>query len=196
MPRRPDPDLEKRILKAARALWKRGGEKALTLRAVAKAAGSNTPAVYRRFKNRHEIVRALLRQHQAELGEHLRRCGSIEEMGEAYLDWALGRPHEFELFYTNVHELSPRKNSRRVRPVRESRPNFGLMEERLAQRLGGSPRDHTQLALALWAAAQGNITLLMTKAIPEGHEAELRSAFRATVKALIQAAAANDFADK
>ena len=50
MPRPPDPDLEERILKAARKLWKKGGENALTMRAVAKAAGTkNTPAVYRRF---------------------------------------------------------------------------------------------------------------------------------------------------
>ena len=60
MPRQPDPDLEDRILKAAQALWKRGGDKALTLRAVARAAGTNTPAVYRRFKDRRDLVRSLL----------------------------------------------------------------------------------------------------------------------------------------
>jgi AcrR family transcriptional regulator len=195
MPRQPDPDLEARILKAAHGLWKRGGEKSLTLRAVAVAAGSNTPAVYRRFKNRQEIVRALLRRHQAELGDRLRYCGSIEEMAEAYVEYALSHPHEFELFYANVRELSSRKGSERVCPIRESRPNVGLMEERLAERLGGAPQEHTRLALALWAASQGTIALLLTKAIPEGHEPELRSALRATVKTLIRAAN-TDFANQ
>ena len=50
MPRHPDPDLEERVLRAADGLWKRGGEHALTMRAVARAAGTNTPAVYRRWR--------------------------------------------------------------------------------------------------------------------------------------------------
>ena len=50
MPRHPDPDLEDRILSAAQRLWTRGGEKSLTMRAVARAARTNTPAVYRRFE--------------------------------------------------------------------------------------------------------------------------------------------------
>jgi AcrR family transcriptional regulator len=188
MPRQPDPNLEERILNAAHGLWKRGGEKKLTMRAIADRAGSNTPAVYRRFKNRQEIMRALLRRIQIDVGGHLQRCRSIEEMGETYLEYALSHPHEFELFYRHVHKLSSRKTSGRARPLRESRPNVGLMEKRLAERLGGSPADHTRLALALFAAAHGTTMLLLTKAIPEGHEAELRSAFRATVEALIRAA--------
>ena len=57
IPRQPDPELEARILEAADALWRRGGEKALTMRAVAKAARTNTPAVYRRFKDREHLIR-------------------------------------------------------------------------------------------------------------------------------------------
>jgi AcrR family transcriptional regulator len=195
MPRQPDPDLEARILKAAHGLWKRGGEKALTLRAVADAARSNTPAVYRRFKNRQAILRALLRRSQTELGGHLQPCRSIEEMAEVYLEWALRHRHEFELFHANARELASRRGSGPALPIRESRPNIGLLEQRLSERLGGSPEDHTRLALALWAAAHGTITLLLTGGIPEDHAGEMRSAFRATVKALIRGAE-TDFANK
>jgi len=62
MARRPDPELEERILKAARHLWKKGSGKALTMRAVARAARTNTPAVYRRFPHRDDILRALVRE--------------------------------------------------------------------------------------------------------------------------------------
>src|ERR1022692_3070050 len=71
VPRRPDPDLEGKILDAAQELWKKGGEKGLTMRAVAKAAGTNTPAVYRRFRNREDILRALLRRIQQDVSEAL-----------------------------------------------------------------------------------------------------------------------------
>ena len=109
-------------------------------------------------------------------------------MAEAYVDSALQQPHDYELFYTHARQLSPRKGSGKPRPIRESRPNFAFVEERLAHRLGGSPEDHTQLALAVWATLHGTTMLLLSKAIPEGHEEELRSACRSAVKAMIEGA--------
>jgi AcrR family transcriptional regulator len=49
MPRHPDPFLEGQILDAAAGLWRKGGDKALTIRAVAQAAHTTTPTIYRRF---------------------------------------------------------------------------------------------------------------------------------------------------
>jgi len=189
MPRQPDPNLEERILKAAQVLWKRGGEKSLTMRAVARAAGTNTPAVYRRFKNREDLVRGLLRHISARIREDFEAGETLEEMAEAYVESALRLPHEYELFYTHARALSPRKGSGRPRPIRESRPNFGFVEGLLAKRLGGSPEDHTRLALAAWATLHGTTMLLLSKAIPEGHERELRLACRSAVRALIDGAA-------
>ena len=184
MPRHPDAGLEDRVLNAAHALWQRGGDKALTMRAVARVAGTNTPAVYRRFKNRQDLVRGLLRRIASRIGERFNQAKNIEEMAEAYVDFALRMPHEYELFYSHARELSPRKAGR-PRPIRESRPNFALLEQLLAKRLGGAPEEHTELALAIWATLHGTTMLLLAKSIPEGHEEELRSACRSAVKALI-----------
>jgi AcrR family transcriptional regulator len=188
MPRHADPDLEERILKAAQVLWKRGGEKALTLRAVAKAAGTNTPAVYRRFKDRRDLVKGLLMQTVSRLGKSFSAVENIEKLAETYVESALADPHAYELFYTYGRELSPAKGPGRPKPIRDSRPNFALVERRLAQRLGGQPEEHTQMALALWALMHGNTMLLLSKSIPEGHEEELRSACRAAVKTLLEGA--------
>jgi AcrR family transcriptional regulator len=188
MPRHPDPELEERILRAAHTLWKRGGDKALTMRAVARAAHTNTPAVYRRFKNREDLIRGLLRRLALQIREHFTAGKTIEGMSEAYVEYALKLPHEYELFYTHSGALSPAKGAGRPRPIRESRPNFALVEELLAGRLGGRPDDHTQLALALWATLHGTAMLLLSKSIPEGHEPELRRACRAAVKALLDRA--------
>lgn len=189
MPRRPDPELEERILQAAHKLWKRGGDKALTMRAVARAARTNTPAVYRRFKNRQDLLRGLLLLTAAEIREYFVTGESVEGMAEAYVDYALKLPHEYELFYNNARLLSPPKSAGRARPIRESRPNFALTEQVLAKRLGGRPEDHTQLALALWATLHGTTMLLLSKAIPQGHEEELRKACRAAVRTLLEGAA-------
>lgn len=188
MPRHPDPDLEDRILHAAQKLWKRGGEKSLTMRAVARAAGTNTPAVYRRFKDRRDLVRGLLRRIAARIRKDFEAGETVEEMAEAYVDSALRLPHEYELFYSHVHDLSPPKGPGKPRPIGESRPNFAFVQQRLAERLGGTPDDHTQLALAMWATLHGTAELLLSKSIPAGHEEELRSACRAAVKTLLEGA--------
>ena len=185
MPRHPDPEVEERVLKAADALWKRGGEKALTMRAVARAAGTNTPAVYRRFKDREDLIHGLLLRIAGRIRVAFEQGGTIEEMTEAYVEYALRMPNEYQLFYTHARVMSPRKGRGAPQPIRESRPNFALTEQLLAKRLGGAPEDHSQTALALWAVVHGTSMLLLSKAIPEGHEEAMREACRTAVSAVL-----------
>ncbi len=188
MPRHPDPELEERILKAADALFRRGGERALTMRAVAKVAGTNTPAVYRRFKNRQDLLHGLLLRIAGRIREHFQQGETLEGMAAAYVDYAVKLPNEYQLFYTYARLLNPPLKGRVPRPIRESRPNFAFAEQMAAQELGGAPEDYTQFALGLWALLHGTATLLLAKSIPAGHEEALRSACRAAVKALVTCA--------
>ncbi|MFZ0733433.1 MAG: TetR/AcrR family transcriptional regulator [Candidatus Sulfotelmatobacter sp.] len=189
MPRHPDPDLEDRILHAADALWRKGGEQALTMRAVARAAGTNTPAVYRRFKDRQDLIRGLLLRIAERIRGYFEQGETIEEMAEAYVEYALRLPNEYQLFYTYSRALSPPKKKGPPRPIRESRPNFAFVEQLLAKKLGGSRDDHTQLALELWALLHGTTMLLVSRSIPEGHEEPLREACRVAVTSLVGKAA-------
>jgi AcrR family transcriptional regulator len=144
--------------------------------------------VYRRFKDRRALVRAVLLRTVGRLRQRFEAGEGLEGMAEAYVEEALRMPHEYELFYTYGHELIPAKTAGRRREIRDSRPNFGFVETQLAERLGGSPEDHTRLALALWATMHGTVKLLLSKSIPEEQEPELRSACRAAVKTLIEGA--------
>lgn len=191
MPRHPDPELENRVLHAAELLWRRGGAKALTMRAVARAAGSNTPAVYRRFKDRQDLVRGILLRVAERLRKHFAQGRTASDMAEAYLKFALENPHEYELFFSEARMLNlPRKRGMPPKPIRESRPNFAFVEQVLAKELGGDPDDYTRLALQLWAISHGTAVMLIQNTVPEGHEGELQEAFRAAVRALIDAARA------
>jgi AcrR family transcriptional regulator len=185
MPRHPDPELEERILHAADILWRRGGEEALTMRAVARAAKSNTPAVYRRFKDREDLMKGLLLRIVGRLRVRFDRAETLEELAETYVEYALSAPHEYELFFSHGRLLSPPKGRGPARPIRESRPNFAFVEQLLAKQLGGAPEDHTRLALTLWALVHGTVMMLLNKSIPEGHEGELRAACRAGVTSLL-----------
>jgi AcrR family transcriptional regulator len=188
MARHPDPDLEERVLKAADALWRRGGERALTMRAVARAAGTNTPALYRRFRNREDLIRGLLLRFAGRIRQRLERGQTLEEMAEAYVEYAIRAPNEYSLFYKYAELMSPRKGRGAPRPIRVSRTDFAFAEQLLAKNFGGRPDQHTDTALVLWALLHGTSMLLLSKSIPEGHEKAMRKACRAGVKAVLVAA--------
>jgi AcrR family transcriptional regulator len=144
--------------------------------------------VYRRFKDRHHLVRGLLRRIAVQIRVHFEASGTVEKMAETYVEYALRMPHEYELFYSNVHQLSSPQGAGRPRPIGESRPNFAFVQQQLAKELGGPPERHTHLALAIWTTLHGTAALLLSRSIPHGHEEELREACRTAVRTLLEGA--------
>ncbi len=174
MSRHIDPEVEERILQAARKLWHKGGEKALSMRAVAKAAGTNTPAVYRRFRNREEILRTLVTYYQQEFFKVLQPCRSLQEVGQVYLDFVLDRPREYLLM-----------NSGLIGRVSKTRPNLDFIVARTSEWLGGAPGEHAPLVLALWALAHGAAMLRVSGSVQEENFPRLREAFSQAVDILV-----------
>jgi len=152
VPRHPDPELEQRILAAASRLWARGGERALTMRAVAKAAGTTTPTVYERYRDRGDILKALRIKTRREMFAALSRTRSLCENIESYLKFALQNTHSYEVLFDGVG---------RPPSLYERWPSFNLMRERVRERLGGSPREHNRLMLAIWSLMHGTAMLII-----------------------------------
>jgi AcrR family transcriptional regulator len=190
MARHPDPALEERILNAARRLWKKGAGKALTMRAVARAARTNTPAVYRRFRDRDDILRALLQRTRREIFQELDGASSVEEACERYIDYALSHPNEYELYYLHEYELlfsaKPARRATLNQIFKEKRPAVELVKGKLAAQLGGSPDDYVHMTLAVWALLHGTVMLLIAKTIQPEHAAEMREACRNSVETLLR----------
>lgn len=180
MPRHPDPELEQRILAAASRLWARGGEKALTMRAVAKAAGTTTPTVYERYRDRDDILFALRLKTRVELFATLSPTRDLHELIDNYLKFALDNPHSYEVLFDGVG---------RPPSLYERWPSFNLMRERVVERLAGSAAEHNRLMLAIWSLMHGTAMLI----IRGGFEGALRTqAIHAcidTVENMVRAAA-------
>jgi AcrR family transcriptional regulator len=162
VPRHPDPELEQRILGAASRLWARGGEKSLTMRAVAKAAGTTTPTVYERYRDREDILRALRLKTRSELFSALSRTRTLREAVHRQLEFALENSYAYEVLFDNVG---------RPPSLYEPWPSFNLMRERLARQIGGTPREHNRLILAIWSLMHGTAMLI----IRGGFEGTLRT---------------------
>ena len=162
MPRHPDPDLEKRILGAASRLWARGGEKAMTMRAIAKASGTTTPTVYERYRDRDDILRALRLETRRELFAALSRTKTLREAFLRHIEFALEHPHAYEVLFDGVGKPPS---------LHETWPSFNLMRDRVAERVAGSTAQHTRLMLAIWSLMHGTAVLI----IRGGFEGVLRS---------------------
>jgi AcrR family transcriptional regulator len=175
MPRKAEPQLHPRILQAARKLFIKGGEKSLSMRSLAKAARTNTPAVYRRFRNRNAILQALAEQYRQNAFEVLQPCNSLPEMAQALLGLALRSPREYQLFYSELISRAP-----------GARSNFEFAKKRCMEWMGGEAEDHRELVLAISALVHGTAMLIISGAIPPQSEEKMRTVFTAAVKVLLQ----------
>lgn len=185
MPRHSDPDLEKRILDAAWKLWQ-GGDQRLSLRALARAAGTNTPAIYRRFKNRREIVRAMLLRTRRDFYEAIAPSPTLAEAFDPYVDFALHHPRQYELFFANQNKLLRQWLPGRSATAEEKMPAFFWGIRKLSEQLGGPPESYIPLAITVWAVAHGIVSLLISGAIDARMEPELRAQGRKAIHVLIR----------
>lgn len=180
MPRQADPELEQRILDAACRLWARGGEKTLTMRGIARAAGTTTPTLYERYRDRDDILRALRMQTRRDLFLAVSPTRTLTQGCKKYLEFAVDHPHAYEVLFDGFAEPPS---------LYEPWPTFNLLRERLAQRLGGSPRKHTRLMLSLWSLMHGAAMLMIRGGAPDPLRTQMIHACLDAAEALIKESA-------
>jgi AcrR family transcriptional regulator len=152
MPRKADLHLQERILKSAQALWRERGEKGLTLRSVARAAGTTTTTVYKRFRNKAALCLAIAEKVQEKMVATITSSSSLEEATRRYLHFAESHPREYRLLYgTSWPEIF---GPGRPRPAQD------WIMAQLAARFGGQPKDYAQIHFALFLATHGAASLL------------------------------------
>jgi len=180
LPRQADPQLEQRILDAACRLWSRGGEEGLTMRGVARAAGTTTPTLYERYQDRDDILRAVRLQTRVELFAELSRTRSITQACERYLEFALDHSHAYGMLFDGFAQPPS---------LHEPWPSFNLMRLRLTQRLGGTPRQHTRLMLSVWSLMHGTAMLMIRGGAAGALRTQMIHSCRDAVEAIIAEAA-------
>jgi AcrR family transcriptional regulator len=184
MPRKPDAQLEDRIINVAYKLWEEGGEDALTMRAVAKGARTTTPTLYERFKDKGDLLTALRTRAQRRLFDAIKPARSIAEACRIALDFTVAHGHEYELVAKDWAARFARK---------EPTPSLDLIKVRLAQQVGGSPNDHSQLALALATLYHGASMMLVDERVPPETASAIKEACVAATNSLVASARKVEF---
>jgi AcrR family transcriptional regulator len=153
MPRLADEHLEARIVQAAHRLWRTHGAKNLTLRSVARAAGTTTTTVYKRFRNKEALLLALAEMVQARITARTTSAATIEDCYRRFLQFADEHPHEYQLLWGPAWAelLGPE----RPRPIK------AWLLEKFAARFGGEPKDYVLSYYALFLLVHGTANLLI-----------------------------------
>jgi AcrR family transcriptional regulator len=122
------------------------------MRAVARSAGTTTPTVYERYRDRDDILRALRLKTRKELFGVLSRTRTLSDAVQAYLRFALDNTHAYEVLFDAVGKPPS---------LHEPWPSFNLMRQRLGQQLHSPGLDHNRLMLAIWSLMHGAAMLII-----------------------------------
>ena len=177
MPRKPDKQLEGRIIDAAYQLWSKGGEHAVTMRAVALAAKTTTPTLYERFQDKHDLIVFMRLRARERMFAALQPAKSSVEVCRLGLEFAIANGNEYLLLTSDWAERFARK---------ERLPSYEFVQQKLAEGLGGVPTDHARLALALVAVVHGTAILLLGDGICVEISEEFKAACMEACEALIE----------
>jgi AcrR family transcriptional regulator len=150
------------------------------MRGVARAAGTTTPTLYERYRDRDDILRAVRIQTRVDLFAVLSGTRSITQACERYLEFALEHPHAYEMLFDGFAQPPS---------LHEPWPSFNLMRLRLTQRLGGTPRRHTRLMLAVWSLMHGTAMLMIRGGVAGPLRSQMIHSCRDAVEAIIAEAA-------
>jgi AcrR family transcriptional regulator len=142
--------VEGRIVDAAYRLWSQAGEPALTMRAVARAAGTTTPTLYQRFRNKRDLRRFLEERARQNLFDALQKAPTAREVCRKGLEFISDHSNEYRLLTTDWGIRYAQKV-----PMR----SLEYLKQVLARELGGQPAHHTELAFQLFALVHGTALL-------------------------------------
>lgn len=169
--RTPSGDLVPRVLAAASRLVEGQGAEAMTVRAVAEAAGVSPASLYNRFGGKQGLLDALVEAHFEKLSGELAAIWETDPMarlraaGVVVRRLMLASPNTYELIWSTGTGPHGREAFEQfVRIVRYGQDRGALV--------AGDP---ARLAGVIWACVQG----LITEELRQGRRGERRAAVSA-----------------
>ena len=188
-PRTHDEALAQRLLDQAGKILAERGPGALSLRALAAAAGTSTSAVYALFGGKPALLAAVYADAFRRLHAHLAAvpatgdpAADLVALGLAYRDAALASPHLYPVMFgqagAGVHPDPPAQQA-----AWEALDVLAATIHRGVRAGVFPPRSGRRLTLAAWALVHGLVSLELDGNLPPGSRpaADYQAILRATV---------------
>jgi len=184
-------DTTTRIIRATRKLFEKGGLEKLSMRSVAKRVGITPMAIYRHFESKEALVDALVLDGLAQWSARVdalpqsEGLAKIEQISEAFVDFALEEPRRFEAAFL-IHSKKARRYPDDFVAGRSPAGTVQLkaIEQAMAD---GFLQAHSAIEIMMTNAAlgQGLVTLYRAGRIAGG-EAEFRELYRRATRRLME----------
>lgn len=173
------------------------GPTALTVRDVARRAGTSPSAVYSLFGSREQLLSAVTQEALRRFAVHLAAVRPTDDpgrdllaLGLAYRRSALADPHFYRVMFGVAPGAAPTADHVTARPT------FLVLHDAVARVLGGSGpavEAAREPALTLWCLVHGLVALELTDLLPgtaEERAERFTRALRAAGPALVSALSA------
>jgi AcrR family transcriptional regulator len=175
--RTPTAEVRSALVDAACAVLERDGVTALTVRAVALEAGVAPMGVYNHLDGKPGLVLAVLQRAFDGLRDAVTVPSSVPvadrlpESGRGYRRFALANPRTYTLMFSSA---DPSVDVEALLP--HAAPAFQALIDVVAEsQHAGTVRagDPNELALQIWSAVHGGVSLELTQNLHEGTDAEI-----------------------
>jgi AcrR family transcriptional regulator len=174
-------ETRERILDAARGMFVRDGYEATTMRAIADKVDYTATAIYHHFRSKEELMLELATTDFRALAAAFGQIGRIEDpierlrrVGEAYVDFALAHPMQYQLMFMTPHPVMTVKGITRGDPSQDAYAFLRrIWEEAIAAgRVRPEYTDAEELAQMCWSSLHGLLSLHIVKhnAIQHGEQ--------------------------
>ncbi|MFD7017374.1 TetR/AcrR family transcriptional regulator [Streptomyces sp. NPDC059161] len=184
-PRTNDTAVRERLVACATEMFATRPQESVTVRALATAAGTSTAAVYTLFHGKDGLVREVRDQAVAGLFQHLtavprseNALKDLDALAAAYRHWGREHRHLYTVLFGGAQSFVP---STRVGDHDPVRPLVAAIDRAVADHLLAG--DTTQIAVSLWVALHGLVTLELTSSLDN---TAATTAFRSTVDAILR----------
>jgi AcrR family transcriptional regulator len=184
-PRTNDDAVRERLVESATEMFATRPRESITVRALAAAAGTATAAVYSLFGSKDALIGEVRTRAVAGLFQDLSAVptsgdalGDLYALAAAYRRWGREHRHLYAVLFGGVQSFDPSGAVGVSDPVR---PLLDAIGRALSARvLAGDP---TSIALSIWVALHGLVTLELAGALPTGvADGVFDSALRATLR--------------
>lgn len=174
MARSANPQLKAALLEEARRVVLEEGYASLSTRKIAKAVGCTATSIYLYFKNKDELLHALIDEGIGRLHEELTAAAEaerdhraqVEAVCRAYLEFAIENRAYYEIMFTLHPMHMERYPQDKYRRVRRNLELMGALLARAAQRRP-SAEDPKFLvpATVLWSSLHGLAALILAERV-------------------------------
>lgn len=163
--------LREEILDVSKELLLKHGFSKISMRKIAKKADVTATSIYLHFKNKDDLLLALVEESIANLNGVLRNAldeaaspiEQLESLTDAYVGYAIENPQEYEIIYMVRPEEMPKYPKEKFQQVREIYELLAGIIQRGKDRNLFDVEDPLVSAYTLWAQIHGVVSVILGK---------------------------------